>query len=163
LKEDELKIKSLKLEAGCFVLLSNLCSSSEIVEWSAQELLRLYKDQSGIERNFGFLKDPVIINSVFLEKNSRIEVLGMVLLISLLIWRLIERSMRNYIEQNQTTITGWVKRRTKKPTSFMMTTKFYTVLVIKNGAQRQLARPLNSVHLEYLKALDVQPEVFVTP
>ena len=81
------------------------------------------------------------MNSVFLKKNSRIEVLGMVLLISLLIWRLIERSMQLYIEQEQTTITGWVKRRTKRPTSFMMTTKFHTVIVIKKGKRRQLARP----------------------
>ena len=71
--------------------------------------------------------------------------------------------MRLFLEKKQTTITGWVRRRTNKPTSFMMSTKFHTVLVIKNGQQRQLAKPLNAVHLEYLKALDVQPEVFITP
>ncbi|MDP2932985.1 MAG: hypothetical protein Q8N81_02535 [bacterium] len=131
--------------------------------WHAEDLLRLYKNQGGIEQNFGFLKDPVIVNSVFLKKNSRIEVLGMILLISLLIWRLIERSMRLYLKQSQTTITGWLKRRTQQPTSFMMSTKFHTILVIKNGRNRQLARPLKDVHLEYLKALGVDPEVFITP
>jgi transposase len=162
-EENQSKVHTLREEAGCFVLLSNLISPSEKAEWDAEGLLRLYKDQSGIEQNFGFLKDPVIINSVFLKKNSRIEVLGMVLLISLLIWRLIERSMRLYVEENQTTITGWVRRRTKRPTSFMMSTKFHTVLVIKSGDHRQLAKPLKPVHLEYLKALDVKPDVFLTP
>jgi transposase len=132
-------------------------------EWNARDLLGLYKNQSGIEQNFGFLKNPVIINSVFLKKNSRIEVLGMILLISLLIWRLMERAMRQYIEKNKTTMTGWVKRRTKQPTSFMMSTKFNTLLVIKSGAKRQFARPLKPVQLEYLKALDIEPEVFTTP
>ena len=163
LKEDTKKVETLQEEAGCFVLLSNLMSHTEKSEWRGQDLLRLYKNQSGIEQNFGFLKDPVIINSVFLKKNSRIEVLGMILLISLLIWRLIERSMRLYIKDNKTTLTGWVRRRTKRPTSFMMSTKFHTVLVIKSGNQRQLAKPLKPVHLEYLKALDVRPDVFVTP
>jgi transposase len=162
-EEDQAKVHTLREEAGCFVLLSNLISPSEKLDWDAEGLLRLYKDQSGIEQNFGFLKDPVIINSVFLKKNSRIEVLGMVLLISLLIWRLIERSMRLYVEDNQTTITGWVRRKTKRPTSFMMSTKFHTVLVIKSGDHRQLAKPLKPVHLEYLKALDVNPDVFLTP
>lgn len=162
-EEDESKLSTLRQEAGCFVLLSNLISPSEKEEWTAEKLLCLYKNQIGIEQNFGFLKNPVIINSVFLKKNCRIEVLGMVLLISLLIWRLIERSMRQYIERKQTTMTGWVRRRTKRPTSFMMSTKFHTVLVIKSGKHRQLAKPLNPVHLEYLKALDVQPEVFITP
>ena len=162
-EEDKAKVDTLREEAECFVLLSNLVSPSEKAEWDAKGLLRLYKSQSGIEQNFGFLKNPVIINSVFLKKNSRIEVLGMVLLISLLIWRLIERSMRLYVEENQTTITGWVKRRTKRPTSFMMSTKFHTVLVIKSEDYRQLAKPLKPVHLEYLKALDVKPEVFLSP
>ena len=159
--EDRKKVQALREEAGCFVLLTNLILEES--QWSAQDLLQLYKNQSGIEQNFGFLKDPVIINSVFLKKNSRIEVLGMILLTSLLIWRLIERSMRQYVEKNETTMTGWVKRKTKRPTSFMMSTKFHTVLVIKSGNQRQLAKPLRPVHLEYLKALDVNPEVFVTP
>lgn len=162
-KENDAKVHTLRQEAGCFVLLSNLTSDEERNQWDPEALLRLYKDQSGIEQNFGFLKDPVIINSVFLKKNSRIEVLGMVLLISLLIWRLIERSMRQYIKQNQTTMTGWVKRRTKRPTSYMMSTKFHTIHVLTIDKHRQLAKPLNPVHLEYLKALNVQPEVFVTP
>ena len=162
-EEDKAKVDTLREEAGCFILLSNLVSPSEKAEWDVEGLLRLYKSQSGIEQNFGFLKNPVIINSVFLKKNSRIEVLGMILLISLLIWRLIERSMRLYVEENQTTITGWVRRRTKRPTSFMMSTKFHTVLVIKSGDHRQLAKPLKPVHLEYLKALDVKPDVFLTP
>jgi transposase len=159
--ENVKKVHSLREEAGCFVLITNLILQES--EWSARDLLGLYKDQSGIEQNFGFLKNPVIINSVFLKKNSRIEVLGMILLISLLIWRLIERAMRQYIEENKTTMSGWVKRRTKRPTSFMMTTKFHTLLVIKSGAQRQFAKPLRPVQLEYLKALDIDPEVFITP
>lgn len=163
LVEDASKVKALREQAGCFVLLSNLNSPEERELWSAEALLGLYKNQSGIEQNFGFLKDPVIVNSIFLKKNSRIEVLGMILLTALLIWRLIERSMRLYIEQKQTTITGWVKRRTKRPTSFMMTTKFHTVLVIKNGMKRQLVRPLKAVQLEYLQALDVSPDAFILP
>jgi transposase len=163
LEADEEKIKTLRQEAGCFVLLSNLISESEQEQWDGKALLKLYKTQIGIEQNFGFLKNPVIINSVFLKKVSRIEVLGMILLISLLIWRLIERSMRNYVEENDTTITGWVNRRTKKPTSFMMTTKFISVMVVKYGGTRHLSPPLNSVRLEYLKALDVDPEVFIRP
>ncbi len=161
--EDEEKLAILREEAGCFVLLTNLLSPLQKKEWGVEDLLRLYKNQSGIEQNFGFLKNPVIINSVFLKKNSRIEVLGMILLISLLIWRLIERSMRQYIEKNQTTMTGWVERRTKRPTSYMMSTKFHTIHVLKLDKHRQLAKPLNSVHLEYLRALDVQPDVFLTP
>ncbi len=159
--EDLSTLTPLRLEAGCFVLLSNI--SSDDSSWSAKELLSLYKDQSGIEQNFSFLKDPLIVNSIFLKKPHRIEVLGLVLLLSLLIWRLIERCMRLYIESTGSTITGWRKRPTKRPTSFMMTTKFLEITVFKKGSKRQLARPLRPVQLEFLQALNLSQDIFTVP
>ena len=159
--EDLSAVTPLRLEAGCFVLLCNISSDDGL--WSAKELLTLYKDQSGIEQNFGFLKDPLIVNSIFLKNPHRIEVLGLVLLLSLLIWRLMERCMRQYIESTGSTITGWKKRPTKRPTSFMMTTKFLEILVLKSGSKRQLARPLRPVQLEFLQALNLSPDIFTVP
>ena len=66
--------------------IANLSTEQEIKDWPADKFLQLYKEQNGIEKNFSFLKDPVIVNSLFLKKPERIEVLGMILLISLLIW-----------------------------------------------------------------------------
>jgi transposase len=153
----------LRLEAGCFVLICNLSSDQEKHQWTAACLLELYKNQSGIEQNFGFLKDPVIVNSIFLKKPTRIEVLGLVLLISLLIWRLMERCMRRYLDETESEISGWKNRSTKRPTSFMMTTKFLSILVAKAGKERQLVKPLRDVQMEYLQALGVNPEAFVNP
>ena len=155
------KVTPLREEAGCFVLLTNLLDQQ--AEWPAQELLCLYKSQIGIEKNFSFLKDPAIVNSIFLKKAERIEVLGLVLLISLLIWRLMERSMRQYVEANDCTLPGWVRRQTKKPTTFMMTTKFTSVMVITIGPHRQLVKPLKPFQQEYLKALGVTADVFIVP
>lgn len=155
------KVAPLRLQAGCFVLLTNLIEHKD--DWPTPELLKLYKSQIGIEKNFSFLKDPAIVNSIFLKKAERIEVLGLILLISLLIWRLMERSMRQYIEVNDCTLTGWKRRPTKKPTSFMMTTKFAGILVITKGKNRQLARPLKDFQREYLQAMGVTAEVFTIP
>ena len=155
------KVNPLRQEAGCFVLLTNLLDQQ--ADWPAPELLSLYKSQIGIEKNFSFLKDPAIVNSIFLKKAERIEVLGLVLLISLLIWRLMERSMRQYVEANDCTLPGWVRRQTKKPTAFMMTTKFASIMVITIDHHRQLAKPLKLFQREYLKALGVTAEAFTVP
>jgi transposase len=161
--EDTKTVMPLRMKAGCFVLITNLVEPEFIAKWPAPELLRLYKRQSGIEQNFGFLKDPVIVNSIFLKRPHRIEALGLVLLIALLIWRLIERCLRQHIQETGSTITGWKDKPTKRPTAFMMTTKFIHILVVKSGRQRQLAKPLKPVHLEYLKALNVEPDAFIVP
>jgi hypothetical protein len=74
--EDAQAVKSLRMKAGCFVLLTNLSEPEFISQWLAKELLRSYKSQSGIEQNFEFFKDPVIVNSIFLKTPHRIEALG---------------------------------------------------------------------------------------
>jgi transposase len=155
------KVNPLRDEAGCFVLLTNLMDQQ--TDWPARELLSLYKRQIGIEKNLSFLKDPAIINSIFLKKAERIEAQGLFLLISLLIWRLMDGSMRQYLEDNDCTLPGWVRGQTKKPTAFMMTTKFVSVMVITIGRHRQLVKPLKPVQLEYVKAMGVSVDALTVP
>jgi len=49
------------------------------MRYDSKAILKAYKDQYGIEQDFGFLRDPVIVNSVFFKKPKRIEVLGLIL------------------------------------------------------------------------------------
>jgi len=152
----------LRKETGCFVLLCNVPLEGTD-GYSAYEILRTYKDQYGIEQNFGFIKNTPIVNSIFLKKAERIEVLGLILLLSLLIWRLIEYSMRRYAKEQNKDLPGWKRRRTDKPTSFMLLTRFQYLLILKLGNHRQLSRPLTNIQLEYLRALGLKTHVFTKP
>ena len=116
-----------------------------------------------MERNFGFLKDPAIVDSLFIDKPERLEALGLILLTALLIWRLMERSMRRSIEASGEPIPGWDHKPTRRPTSFMMTPKFSGVMVIKIGQQRILNREFSAEQRQFLHALHVSPEVFTQP
>jgi transposase len=159
LRERDALLARRRAEAGCFVLLTNVPSDGEMGH-SAQEVLKAYKEQHGTEQNYGFLKDPVIVKSLFLKKPERVEALGLVLLLSLLIWRLMERTMRRYVEATGTPLTGWDRKTTERPTAFMMVTKFAGVIVVKQGHDRQLTRPLSGVQQQYLTALDVPATCF---
>jgi transposase len=149
-------IENLRQEAGCFVMITNLDKHSPA------DILKTYKEQHGIEKNFGFLKDPLIVNDLFLKKTERIEALGFILVVSLLVWRLAERCMRGYIRDKETTMTGWDKKKTKSPTTFMMTTKFSSVHVLKKGDMRWLSRKISDVQRQYLDALGLSEEIFYT-
>jgi transposase len=149
-------------ETGCFVLLTNVPTTGEMAH-QARDVLRAYKEQHGIEQNYGFLKDPLIVNSLFLKKPERIEALGLVLLLALLLWRLVERTLRVHVETTGNPLTGWDKKATQKPTAFMMMTKFAAVMVLKVGGQRQLAHPLSTVQQQYLVALRVPATYFTAP
>src|SRR5688500_9049994 len=149
-------------ETSCFVLLTNVPTVGEMAH-PARDVLQAYKEQHGIEQNYGFLKDPLIVNSLFLKKPERIEALGLVLLLALLLWRLVERTLRVHVETTETPLTGWDKKATQQPTAFMMMTKFAAVIVIKVESQRQLARPLSTVQQQYLRALGVPATYFTVP
>jgi transposase len=156
------RIARMEEEAGCFVLLTNVPTAGELAH-SARDILTVYKEQHGTEQNYGFLKDPVIVNSLFLKKPERIEALGLILLLALLLWRLMERTMRTYVDTTRTPLPGWDKKATERPTAFMMITKFVGVIVFKCGHDRQLARPLSVVQQQYLTALDVPATCFTLP
>jgi len=157
--ENSEEIAKRRQLAGCFVLLSNLPSEDEGA-YSAEQILRTYKEQYGIEKNFGFLKDDQIVNALFLKRPERIEALGLILLISLLIWRLIELVMRTELKARETTVPGWDDKPTDRPTAYMMTWKFKGVLILCVGGRRLLAKPLTDTQKAFLQALQVSERCF---
>ena len=54
--------------ARCFVMICNLSQNGEMVH-CVKDILAAYKEQDGVEKNFSFLKDEAVVNSIFLKKN----------------------------------------------------------------------------------------------
>ena len=113
-----------------------------------------------VEQNFGFLKDDAIVNALFLKTPARIEALGLILLLALLIWCLIEQQMRQHLEKTHTTLPGWDNKPTQRPTAYMMTIKFKGLLILRLGDQRRPAHPLSETRRAFLNALGLTPEIF---
>lgn len=82
------------------------------------------------------------------------------LIVALLLWRLMERSMRKKTSEEKIPLQGWNNGNTLKATSFMMVSKFSPVFVGVRDGQRFLFSSLNQVQLDYLSALGVHPDVF---
>lgn len=59
MSQDTEGVARLREEAGCFVLMTSV----PVEEKTGREILQIYKEQDGVERNFGFLKDPQIVNA----------------------------------------------------------------------------------------------------
>jgi len=141
------------------VLLPNVPTTGEMAH-RAGDVLQASKEQHGIEQNFGFLKDPLLVHRLFLKKPERLEALGLVCLLARLLWRLMERSRRLHVEPTGHALPGWAKTETTRPTAFMLMTKFASVRVVKVGPQRQLAQAFSAVQQHYLAALGVPAACF---
>lgn len=160
--ENVAEVARLRELAGCFVLLCNVPTEGEGA-MDAAGLLRTYKGQYGVESDFAFLKDPLIVNDIFLKTPSRIDALGMVLIIALMVWRLMERSMRTYVKNTGTLLPGWAGRATDKPTSFMMTTVMAGIMVARIGARRFLLCPPQKGPMAFLAAMGLDSNAFIDP
>ncbi len=177
ISENKERTKRLGDHAGCFVLLSNapepepetlpaesLDGKDSRKKWSAAQCLQAYKEQHGVESSFSFLKEPLIVNDVFLKNPGRIDALGLVLLLSLLVWSLMQRSLRKSVEEHpDRVLTDLADRVTTRPTAFILVHKFLNVTILKLGNTRRLAHPLKADQQNYLKALGLDSTIFTTP
>lgn len=147
-------------KAGCFVMITNLTES----EKSSSEILKTYKSQYGVEQNFSFLKEPLITNDTFLKNPSRIDALTFILLLSLMVWNLIQRELRNSPETASGKLKDLNKRITKRPTSYLFMSQLSGAIILRHGAQRFLPKNgLREQGVVYLKALGFDETIYLTP
>ena len=111
---DESKINTELLSAGRFIIATNVLDSQEL---SNDSILSEYKAQQSCERGFGFLKDPLFFaDSIFLKSPERIESLGMIMGLCLLVYTLAQRQIRNALKESKSTIKNQLGKATDRPT-----------------------------------------------
>jgi hypothetical protein len=66
-----------RAEAGCCVRLTKTPTAG-ILAHRAADGRKVYTEPHGVEQHDGLLKDPVMVNSLLLQKPERIEALGVV-------------------------------------------------------------------------------------
>jgi transposase len=112
--KDESKINTEMLSAGRFIIATNVLDSNEL---SNDSILSEYKAQQSCERGFGFLKDPLFFaDSIFLKSPERIESLGMIMGLCLLVYTLAQRHIRNALKESKSTIKNQLGKATDRPT-----------------------------------------------
>ena len=112
--KDESKINTEMLSAGRFIIATNVLDSNEL---SNDSILSEYKAQQSCERGFGFLKDPLFFaDSIFLKSPERIESLGMIMGLCLLVYTLAQRQIRNALKASQSAIKNQLGKATNRPT-----------------------------------------------
>ncbi len=165
IKEDSDKVNKLREASGCFVLLTNVpLPEQEDSGLDAAGILRTYKGQYGVENDFAFLKDPLVVNDLFLKTPHRIDALGMVLIVALMITRLMQQHMRKYLHENDMEVEGLKKSiRTKRPTFYAMTWALTGIDVLLIQGERLLRSVLSENQQKYLAALGLDEHVYTDP
>lgn len=113
LKLDDESIEKKRAIKGRFILATNILKDTEL---SCGELLHEYKEQSGTEAGFKFIKnDAFEVDSIFLKTPERIVALMMVMTLCLMIYGVSEFDLRTKLEEKKETIPNQQKKQTNKP------------------------------------------------
>lgn len=111
---DETAIAQAKRKAGRFILATNVVDDPTV---TAESILSDYKGQQAPERGFGVLKDPLFFTaSVFLKTPRRIAALAVIMGLSVMIYTLAQRQLRQALAAANETVLDQRKRPTQKPT-----------------------------------------------
>ncbi len=143
-EENPTAIEEAKQSLGRFIVATNDLDSERL---PAKAMLENYKDQGvSVERGFRFLKDPLFFaHSLFLKKPERIMALLMIMGLSLLIYSLAERKLRQALKEMNATIPDQRRKPTQSPTIRWVFQLFegLDILLVKQNGQVMLRQLLN--------------------
>ena len=137
-----------------FIIATNVPSARK----GAEELIRLYKAQNGVERGFAFLKDPLFLaSSVFVKKMERVMATGFIMVLCLLVYRLAEYRIRQRLVETGATVPDQLKQPTQHPTLRWLFQCFegISLVLLEQEARREVVQVtgLTEVHLLILGLL----------
>ena len=128
LDKDEAKIEKLKAIEAHYIVGSN--TDKEAL--SDTEVVEAYKKPHYVERGFRFLKDPLFFaSSLFVKAPRRIMGLLMIMLLSLLVYGIAERRMRNALKEQQQTLPNQINQEVPNPTLRWVFQLLYGINYIK--------------------------------
>jgi transposase len=143
-EENPTAIEEAKQSLGRFIVATNDLDSERL---PAKAMLENYKDQGvSVERGFRFLKDPLFFaHSLFLKKPERIIALLMIMGLSLLIYSLAERKLRQVLKEMNATIPDQRRKPTQSPTIRWVFQLFegLDILLVKQNGQVMPRQLLN--------------------
>jgi len=112
LVQNEEAVENEKRLLSTFVLISN----AEAPAYSDIDLLRSYKGQEAAETRFRLLKDPQLVDGIYLKTPERIEALGIVLVMALLLYGILEYRIRQQLDKEERPFRIKGRARDYKPT-----------------------------------------------
>lgn len=120
-----------------FILATNQLDK---VLWPPQKCLSEYKGQQKVERGFRFLKDPLFFaSSVFVKKPQRVEALAFIMALTLMVYTLAERKLRQALDAQNQTVLDQRKQPTANPTFRWIMQKFQGIHWVYLDGQRQIS------------------------
>ena len=141
-----------------FVLITSLLDE---VIYPDSAILAEYKDQNSIEQAFRFLKSPVYLGPVFLKKPERVEALGYVFILVLLVASYLEYRVRKSLEEKDEYLPQPGGQKSYRPTTKTILEVLDTVIVMSYMGRLILPDDTAPIILKMLDWIGFSPDIYM--
>jgi transposase len=129
LQRNDTAIEYARLTKGRFILATNQFDKVALPD---SEILPTYKEQSGTESGFKFIKDDAFeVDSIFLKKPSRISALMVIMTLCLMVYSYAQYFLRQELTRNKDTIRSQSGKDTMKPSQKWVYRMFQGIHVLR--------------------------------
>lgn len=136
LMRDEEAIAQATLTKGRFILATNQLDETALPD---NAILSTYKEQSGTESAFKFIKDNTFeVDSIFLKKPGRISALMMIMTLCLMVYGFAQYTLREALKKHADTLPSQSNKPTDKPSMKWIYRLFHGVHVLKINSAESL-------------------------
>jgi len=153
LMANESAIANAKLTKGRFILATNQLDRKALPD---EEILSTYKEQSGTESGFKFIKDNAFeVDSIFLKNPGRISALMMVMTLCLMVYGFAQYFLREQLKKQADTLPSQSGKLTDKPSMKWIYRLFHGVHVLKikySGSINALILNVNDLLKKIIRA-----------
>jgi transposase len=99
-----------------------------------------YKAQQSCERGFAFLKDPLFFaDSIFLKSPERIESLGIIMGLCMLVYTLGQRQIRTPLRESKSTVKNQLGKPTDRPTLHWIFPCFQSIHLVTLNQEKHIS------------------------
>ena len=138
-------------KASTFIIATDVLDEQELND---ADILKTYKQNSKVEKGFGFLKDPMFLAStLFLKKVERLIALLMVMTLCLLVYSAIQYRTRATLQTHNLSIPDQKGKPTQNPTARWLFELFQGVHLIRTDSSQPFTLNLHKDLFALLNAL----------
>lgn len=148
------------LSDGTFPLITN-------TDKECADVLRIYKQQPGLEKRFNTAKSVLEIAPVFLKKSTRVEAIMFLYFAALMVISLMERAVRSQMAEESIKDLPILpqKMKTSKPTwnnlKYLFRNVHLSQIFVKDHCVKQMIKGLHDVHIVVLRLLGIPPSIYL--
>jgi transposase len=154
--QDGAMLEQVMREETCFVLVTNVPVGTGGRQAADAETLEAYGGQDNVERCFRWAKDPLSVAPIFLKTEKRIAAMGLVYVVALMVYALIQREARQRLLNAKTEMPG-NKGWTQSPTTEVVFRLFNNVNTLQpaDPSEPVLVLGLDTEQVRVLRLLGV--------